>query len=191
MPRKSTIVTKLPPDVRRSLDRKLMEGKLTLDQLMEFIAGCDGVAAMPSRSSLARYSTSFEETARAMRQSREMARTLAQDLGPESVEGEQGRVLVEILRGLVFDVLMELRGDPDKRVDVEKLQRLSRTLKEMSHSMHLEQDFAKRIREEERKKIEAEMKVRVDKLGSAEELKQLTNEELERKIAELTAGTPG
>lgn len=182
MPRKSTVVTKLPPDVRRSLDRKLMEGTLTLDQLLEFLAGCDGVEAMPSRSSLFRYSATFEATARAMRQSREMARSLAQDLGPESVEGEQGRVLVEMLRGLVFDVLMDMRGEPGKQVEVEKLQRLSRTLKEMSHSMHLEQDFAKRIRDEERKKALEEMKGKLDAAAASGGLDAATAQEARRVL---------
>ena len=186
MARKSSVKTKLPPSVLRELDAKLMRGHLTIDQLLEFLHG--KVEAPPSRSALGRYAKNFEATAKALRESREAAKALAQEMGPDSVEGEQGRLLVEMLRGLVFDVIFDLKGDPEAKVDVEKLQRLSRTLKELSHSMHLEQDFAKRIKEETRKEVEAEVKARVGKLGSAEELKKLSNEELERKIAELAAG---
>lgn len=186
MGRKSSI-TRLPKNVRKELDKKLMEGMLTLDQLQAFLASCDGVEKPPSRSALGRYAKTFDDTAKKLRESREAARALAQELGPESVEGEQGRLLVEMLRGLTFDLLYDLQNNPSAHTDVEKLQRLSRTLKEMSHAMHLEQDFAKRIREEERRKVEEEMRAKVKQLGTAKDLKKLTDEELEKKISDLAA----
>lgn len=167
-----------------------MEGRLTLDQLQAFLAGLDGVEKPPSRSALGRYAKGFDEASKKLKESREAARALAQELGPESVEGEQGRLLVEMLRGLTFDLLYELQSNPGTRPEVEKLQRLSRTLREMSHAMQLEQDFAKRIREEARKEVEEEMRTRVKQLGTAKDLKKLTDEELEKKIAELTTTKP-
>jgi hypothetical protein len=65
--------------------------------------------------------------------------------------------------------------------------KIARSLKDLSHAMHLEQDFAKRIREEERRKVEEEVRGRVQALGSAQDLRKLTDEELERKISELAA----
>ncbi len=187
MARKSTILG-LPSSVRRELDRLLLEGKLTLNQLRDFIAGCDSVSEVPSRSALGRYAANFKETASLLQESREMARAIAQELGPESVEGEQGRILIEMLRSFFFRSVREKVNNPDAAFDASEFAKMARSLRDMSQAMSLEQDFARRIREEERKKVEAEVKDRVNQLGSAEELKKLTNEELERKIAELAAG---
>lgn len=184
MARKSSI-TKLPQGVRKELDRKLMEGKLTLDQLRDFLASLDGVTEPPSRSALGRYAKGFDDAAKKLRESREAARALAQELGPESVEGEQGRLLVEMLRGLTFDLLYELQSNPEAKIEVEKLQRLGRTLKEMSHAMHLEQDFARRIREEARKDAETEMRKKLETAAKNGSLDKETAQEARRILGFL------
>ena len=43
-----------------------------------------------------------------------------------------------------------------------------------------------KAREQARREVEAEMRDRVRKLGTAQELKELSDAELERRIAELT-----
>lgn len=187
MPRHSTVM-KLPVSTRKQLDRALMRGEMTIDQLHAFIAGCCAPGEdTPSRSAIGRYAAKFNETAKAMRENREMAMALAQELGPESLEGEQGRLLVEILRGLVFQAMQQRAADPDAKFDAGEVAKIARSLKDLSHAMHLEQDFAKRIREEERRKVEEEVRGRVQALGSAQDLRKLTDEELERKISELAA----
>ena len=186
MPRKSTIL-KLPSSVRRELDRLLFDGKLTLDQLREFIASCDSVEEVPSRSALGRYAASFKETADHLRESREMARAIAQELGPESVEGEQGRMLIEMLRSFFFRSVRKKVDDPGAAFDAAEFAKMARSLRDMSQAMSLEQDFARRIKDETRKEVEAEMRAKVEALGGAKELKSLSDEELEKKIAELTA----
>jgi hypothetical protein len=189
MPRKSTVL-RLPSAVRKQLDRALMAGDMTLDQLHAFIVGCcEKKEAVPSRSALGRYAASFNETAKAMRENREYARALAQELGPESLEGDQGRLLVEILRGLVFTAMQKRAADPNSTFDAAEVAKIARSLKDLSHAMHLEQDFAKRIRDEERRKVEEEMRSRVQALGSAKDLKGLSDEELEQRIAELAGKT--
>lgn len=180
-------VHKLPPSLKRQLDRLIMEDRLTLDELHAFVA--ERVANPPSRTSIWRHAVDEKATRDALRESREIARGIAQELGPESVEGEQGRVLVEMLRSFVFRAMMDKVNTPDAKFDAKEIAAITRSVRDLAQAMHLEQDFAKRIRVEERKKVEAEVKDRVTKLlGSPEELKKLTNEELERKIAELAAG---
>lgn len=182
MGRKSSVKTKLPPEVLREVDAQLMRGTLTLDALLVFVRGKVHPDDAPSRSALGRYAKTFAGTARALRESREAARALAQEMGPESCEGEQGRLLVEMLRGLVFDVVYDLRSHPETRPDVEKLQRLGRTLKELSHSMHLEYDSAKRIREEERRKALAEMREKLDIATASGGLDAATAQEARRVL---------
>ncbi|MCQ4861149.1 DUF3486 family protein [Desulfovibrio desulfuricans] len=163
MPRKSS-VTRLSPDLRRQIDKALTDGRMTLDELHEFVSGkCAAAGAdAPSRTALWRYSTNFSAAAQVMRENRDMARALAQELGAESVEGEQGRLLVEMLRGLVYRTMQERMTEPDAKFDPAEVDKIARSLKNLSQAMSLEADFAKRIREEERKKTLDEARDKLD-----------------------------
>ena len=190
MARKSS-VSRLSPDLRRQIDKALTDGRMTLDELHDFVAGkceADGADA-PSRTALWRYSTNFSAAAQVMRENRDMARTLAQELGADSVEGEQGRLLVEMLRGLLYRALQDRTGDASNKFDASELDKIARSLKNLSQAMHLEQDFAKRIREEARREAQAQIRDKIKDLGSAAELKELSDEDLAKKLAELTTET--
>lgn len=153
----------LPVSVRKRLDRALMDGQMTLDQLHAFIQDCcAGKVKAPSRSALGRYALTFNEAAQALRENREVTRAMVQELGAESLEGEQGRLLVEIVRSLVFRAMHTRAADPDAKFSADECLTIARTLKDLSQAMHLEQDFAKRIREEARKKALDEMKEKLD-----------------------------
>ena len=190
MARKSS-VSRLSPDLRRQIDKALIDGRMTLDELHEFVTSkCAAAGAdAPSRTALWRYSTNFSAAAQVMRENREMARALAQELGADSVEGEQGRLLVEMLRGLLYRALQDRTGDASNRFDAGELDKIARSLKNLSQAMHLEQDFAKRIRDEARREAQAQIRDKIKDLGSAAELKELSDEELAQKLAELTTET--
>lgn len=190
MARKSS-VSRLSPDLRRQIDKALTDGRMTLDELHDFVAGkCEAAGAdAPSRTALWRYSTNFSAAAQVMRENRDMARTLAQELGADSVEGEQGRLLVEMLRGLLYRALQDRTGDASNKFDASELDKIARSLKNLSQAMHLEQDFAKRIREEARREAQAQIRDKIKDLGSAAELKELSDEDLAKKLAELTTET--
>lgn len=187
MGRKST-VARLSPPVRDQIDKALMAGRMTLDELVAFVKGKCAQAGeeCPSRTALWRYGSNFELAAKTMRENREMARALAQELGAESVEGEQGRLLVEMLRGIVYRTLQDRVGNPEATLDPGEMDKLARSLKNLSQAMSLEADFAKRIREETRRETAARIRERVRELGSAAEIKELSDEELAQRLAELT-----
>lgn len=195
MGRKSSVKTKLSSQVLAELNNKLMEGRFTQAELLRFIRGkFTRPEEAPSASALGRYARNFEKTARKIRERREVATALVQELGPESVDGKQGRLNVEMLRGLVFDLQLRLDGMNAETMGrreleslVEMVQRLSRTSRELAQAIRMEQDFANKIREEERKRALAEVQARVDELCSAEDLKKLSHEELKEKIAALAA----
>lgn len=187
MGRKST-VTRLPLSLRSQIDKALAQGRMTLDELHAFVAAkcaAEGEAA-PSRTALWRYSSNFEAAAKVMRENRDMARALAQELGAESVESEQGRLLVEMLRGICYRAIQDRMGNPDAKVDAAEIDRLARSFKNLSQAMTLEADFAKRIREEARREASEQIRARVRELGSAASIKELSDEDLARKLAELT-----
>lgn len=192
MPRKSS-VSRLPADLRRSIDKALTEGRMTLDELHAFVSGkcADAGETAPSRTALWRYSANFAQAAAVMRENRDMARALAQELGAQSVEGEQGRLLVEMLRGLLYRALQQRTGDPDAAFDAAEIDRIARSLKNLSHAMSLEADFARRIRDEARREAQEQLRERVRELGSAAELKEMSDEELARRLAELTVDAHG
>ena len=73
--------------------------------------------------------------------------------------------------------------------DASELDKIARSLKNLSQAMHLEQDFAKRIREEARREAQAQIRDKIKDLGSAAELKELSDEELAKKLAELATET--
>lgn len=187
MARKSS-VTRLSPDLRRQIDKALTDGRMTLDELHAFVTGkCAAAGAdAPSRTALWRYSTNFSAAAQVMRENRDMARALAQELGAESVEGEQGRLLVEMLRGLVYRTMQERMTEPDAKFDPAEVDKIARSLKNLSQAMSLEADFAKRIKDEARREAQAQIRDKIKELGSAAELKELSDEELAQKLAELT-----
>ena len=187
MARKSS-VTRLSPELRKQIDKALVDGRMTLDELHEFVTGkCEAAGAdAPSRTALWRYSTNFSAAAQVMREGREMAVALAQELGAGSVEGEQGRLLVEMLRGLLFRALQDRTSSPDAKIDAAEIDKIARSLKNLSQAMSLEADFAKRIREEARRETQAQIRDKIKELGSAAELKNLSDEELAQKLAELT-----
>lgn len=181
MGRKSTVL-RLPPETRKRLDRALMDGHMTLDELHAFISSHCKEGEAPSRAAIWRYSNNFKDVARAMRENREMARMLAQELGPESVEGDQGRQLIEMLRGLINRVVMMQTADPSAKVDLGEIQKTARSLRDLSQAMRLEQDFAAKIREEARREAEKKMEKAVDAVTAAPGGIALTPSEMRERL---------
>lgn len=160
MGRKSS-VHQLDPRIRVEVDRLLADGRHTLDQILAHLKQLG--ARPPSRSALGRYAQNFEKVASRLRESREMARALAQELGPESLEGEQGRILIESMRTLAFDIMhAKLNPDETSKYDAKEIASLSRSVRELSQAMRMEQDFTRRIREEARKEAVADMRNKLD-----------------------------
>lgn len=163
MGRKSS-VKRLPPEVLREVNRLLTEGRATLDEILAHLRklGVDEV----SRSALGRHRQQFEKVAAKLRQGREMTESLVRELGPDAAEGRQGRVLVEILRNLVNDCLMNQLED-GAVLDPKTLQTLSRATRELSQAIRMDQDYESKIRERVEKEVAERMEKAVaDVVGS-------------------------
>lgn len=145
MGRKSTL-RRLPPEIREEINRILSEGRLTLDELLEHLRslGVEGI----SRSALGRQKQKIDKVAAKLRQSREIVDALVEKTGPSTAEGKQGRLLVQILRKLVYDHLEKnLLSEEDDGPDNEGFFFLAKAIKEMSQAARLEQDFETKIRD--------------------------------------------
>ncbi len=126
MPKKSSIAT-LDPEVRQGIDRLLKAGHLTLDQVLGQIRSAFPEADIPSRSALGRYSKRFDEIGKRMRESREVAKVWADRLGNEP-QGDIGKLVMELLRTMAFDVTLEMQepgDDGEVRLDPKAINTLA------------------------------------------------------------------
>lgn len=176
MATKSTIETDLNPDDLAAFKRLLAEGRLTIDALAEWLSARDYEI---SRSAVGRFAKKFDVVAAKMRQAREITAALEVELKDAAEQGRQGRALVELVRALVFDLMLKLNGG-DGAIDSKDVMQLGKGLAELSRALRLDQDFEAKIREEIRKEAaEAAVKAAEQALDSG-----LDREELRRKIRE-------
>lgn len=161
MPRKSSI-KKLPPELRKEIDKLLADGRHTIDQI---VANLQSLGAEISRSSVGRYSKQFEEVAAKMRESREIAAAFARELG-EVPEGDTGQILVEIMRNLVFKLALNA-NEKDDDVEIKDVMRLAKAIKDLSRASKTGVEIEAKIREQARK--EALEKAANDAAGAAKQ----------------------
>ena len=146
MPRKSTVETGLSKEDKEALGKLIASGKWTLDGLLEWL-GEKGYGI--SRSALHRHVKKVEKVAARLRESRQVTEALVSELGDAATQGKQGRLLVEMARSIVFDMLMKLQdGDGDDELTVRDAAFLGKGLAEMGRALRFDQDFETKIREQ-------------------------------------------
>ena len=154
---RSSSITTLPPETRADLDKRLAEGRFTLDSLVDFLAD-QGHAI--SRSALGRYSKKFDDVAAKLRESREVASAFAQELGAVPND-EMGQMLVEMVHTLVFKASLGQSDKKDADVKAMDVMLLAKALKDLAGSKQISVKLALEIRAEEKKRLEAEMKAKL------------------------------
>lgn len=144
----------LPPAILAQVNFMLTEGAWKIEDIVKYLAE----AGHPrSKSSVGRYKKGFDEVAAALRESREVTEALVREIGPAASDGKQGRLLVEILRKLVFDHLMgQVSGDATEAMGTEDFFFLAKAMKEMSAATRYDQDFELKVRQEIEKKAKQE-----------------------------------
>lgn len=193
MPRQSTI-KRLPPAIRDRIGALLDQGR-TLDEILTHLESMD---VQVSRSALGRYKQHIDKVSERIRRSREVAEAIVRNQG-DAPESKTARLNIELLHGVILDMISQLPDGaetPDERDAQSVLLTLSpRGAMEMAKAMdHLaraskqDADLIAKLREEARAEAKAEMTKRVAELGSAEDIKNLSNEELEERILALTEG---
>lgn len=146
MPVKSTIRT-LPKQVLERLNFLIGENALTVDALTEWL---DAQGHPRSRSAVHRHAQKINQVAARLRESREVTDAVVAELGDAATQGKQGRLLVEMTRSLVFDLLVKLQpgedddGRPD--LDAKDVAMLGKGLAELGRALRFDQDFEEKIR---------------------------------------------
>lgn len=175
MAQKSSIETTVAPDDLADFQRLLAEGRSTIDAATEFLRA-RGYEI--SRSSVGRYAKQYETVVARMRQSRQFAEALGAELADAETQGRQGRVLVEMARSLIFELMSKLSDGGE--IDTKDVMQLGKGLSDLSRALRLDQDFELKIRDEARRKAaEAAVKAAEKALDGG-----LDREELCRKIRE-------
>ncbi|MGE4191802.1 MAG: phage protein Gp27 family protein [Pseudodesulfovibrio sp.] len=193
MPRQSSI-KRLPPAIRDRIGSLLDQGR-TLDEILTHLESLD---VQVSRSALGRYKQHIDKVSERIRRSREVAEAIVRNQG-DAPESKTARLNIELLHGVILDMISQLPDGADNP-DSDDAQSVLLTLSprgamEMAKAMdHLaraskqDADLIAKLREEARAEAKAEMTKRVAELGSAEDIKSLSNEELEERILALTEG---
>lgn len=175
MPRKSLVDLLLTKEDRAAFDRMIGEGKVSIDDLVNWL---HGRGYEISRSSVHRHATKVDAVAEKLRQSRAITEALAKQLGDAGTQGEQGRLLVELTQSLVFDFLTKAAGDDDDKPSLapQDIMQLGKGLSELAKSARYSQDFETKIKELAEKAAREEAAQRVKEVLKDSESKGISSD---------------
>lgn len=155
-------ITYLDGDARARIDRFLAEKQRTVDEFHAFLTETLGLEI--SRSAGHRYMRDYDAVASRMRESRNAAAALAQEIGADNLQGKQGRVLIEMFQTLVQDGLLQRLGDDGSEgVSAKDAMMLGRAIKDVLSASKIDVDRETKIREEARRKARQEAAQDVEK----------------------------
>ena len=145
MPRRSQIVT-LPEEVRRELDRRLVEGGFSgYAELAEWLAE-QGYEI--SRSSVHRYGQQLQRRLEAIRASTEAALQIA-EAAPDDADLRSAAVM-SLLQTEIFEILLTLQDadtdDPEQRVVL--LSRAARAIADLARASIAQKRHARQLQQE-------------------------------------------
>lgn len=146
---KRGFASKLPKDLREELDRQIVDGSVTVDELWAWLRdrGID-----VGRSSVHRHIQSVEEIAENMRQAREAANAIVQRLGEGAAEGQVGQLLIEVVQTIAFKIAQDALKNPDgPDLDMEELMFLASAVQKLIGAQKTDTDRLLKVREEEKK----------------------------------------
>lgn len=145
MPRKG-FAAQLPKDLRAELDRQILDGRRSVDDLWAWLKD-EGVEV--GRSSVGRHKQTVEETTAQLREAREAAAAIVQTLGPDAAEGKLGQLLIEVTQNIAFKLArsqLTKEGGPD--LDMEQLMFLSSTIQKLTSAQATDQGRIAKARAE-------------------------------------------
>ncbi len=181
MARKSSI-SRLKPDIRSHIERRLREDRLTLDELIADLQQTFPQDDKPSRSALGRYSQHFDKLAETMRRQDDMARLLVSELG-ENPDDKAGALLVQTLTALTSNATLAMLAD-DEPADPGDIWNLARSTKAALESKKLSREERAQVTREAREKLLAEQEARLEEQRGADGM----SEQLEAKIRGILMG---
>lgn len=145
MPKASQLDTHFSPVEQGKLAAFLNANPaLTVDAFADMLAD-KGLEV--ARSTAHEYQRKLTQMGAAMKQSRMVSEALSRDLGDAAVEGEFGRVLIEIVRTLAFNASMAGLEEGAEGFDPQNIAFLAKAQKDLAHAARLAQDFEMKVDE--------------------------------------------
>ena len=163
MGRKSSI-DRLDPAVRESVDRALARGA-TLDQVVEIL---DGLGADVSRSAVGRYSQRYRDMAEQQRNVMAVAKAFGEDFG--AADNAAGKMLIQLINSIAIRAMVPLASGDDVDINPQDIHFLARSAKDLLSAAKIDADRDEKIRVEERRKVEAAMRKKLDEAGKQGEI---------------------
>lgn len=143
---KKGFASQLPQDLREELDRQIVGGKLSVDDLWIWLKS-RGVEV--GRSSVHRHMQSVEETTSQLREAREAAAAIVSSLGPDAAEGKVGQLLIEVVQNIAFKIARTALTNPDgPDMDMEQLMFLTSSVQKLTSAQKTDADRILKIRQE-------------------------------------------
>jgi hypothetical protein len=175
-------VDRLPKAVKDQLERMVADDRLTLDEMREQIARLYGAEHAPARSPLWRWQQKFKATAERLKESREIARGVVDELGT-APDGDQGRAMVEVLSALVMKLMMTA-AERDE-LDLDEIRHLARVVKQTAEAQQKAILNTKEIEQAAREKLLREQAAKVDQLEKSKGMSAETADQIRRQILGL------
>lgn len=169
---KRSFASQLPPDLREELDRQIVDGRLSVDELWEWLKG-RGIEV--GRSSVHRHMQSVEEVSAQMREAREAAQAIVGSLGPDAAEGKIGQLLIEVTQNIAFKIARErLTREDGPGLDMEELMFLTSSIQKLTSAQATDQARIAKIRLEANKAAAAAGVKEAKSMGlTADKVKQI------------------
>lgn len=139
MSNKSSI-TKLPKEVRESVDRAIREDRATIDEIVGLI---NELGADVSRSAVGRYVKNANDKMEQFREAQAIAKTWIGKFDEER-DGDVGKLLIEMLRTVAFQSLTSM----DEGAKPSEIQALAKAIQSMASADKTILERELRIRQE-------------------------------------------
>lgn len=134
MARKST-VQQLSPEIRSYLERRIVEGRLTLDELIADLQDKFPDEAAPSRSAVHRYGKKLERKLSAIKASTEAAKLIAES-APDQADLRSAAV-ISLVQSELFEAMVSLQEaeeESDAGSRVKLLSQAAKAIAEVSRA---------------------------------------------------------
>lgn len=171
MGRKSSI-DRLSPSVKAHIERRLAEGRMTLDELIGELRHTfpDEAAEgeLPSRTAVHRYGQKLERRLSAIRASTEAAKIIQAQAGDD--KDARSEALTALIQTELFEAILDMQEATDDEIDAgDRVGMLSAAAKNIAtltrSSVNLKQ-FQAKIEDDTRKRLLEEQRAKLDALGS-------------------------
>lgn len=174
----------LPRDIKERLIELFDQGV----PLRDIIEALRPLGVNTSLGVLHRYKQEIDKATERIRRSRAVAEATVQALGKEP-DSKVTRLNVDLLQGFIHELASatEISTDGTGAGTPMGAMLMAKAVEHLAKAKRHDAELIVKLKAEARKEAEAEMRDRVKALGSAEELQALTIEELEARIAKLSA----